>query len=58
MLPLLPWAATKLTGLALLSRVSDAAMLGSALKAPFSQLAMEPWSLSFQLLACLRKGEG
>lgn len=58
MLPLSPQAAAKLAGLVLLWRVSDAAMLGSALKAPFSHLAVEPRSLSFQLPACLRKGEG
>lgn len=49
--------ATKLTGLVLLSRFSDAAVPGSALRAPFSQLVMDPRSLSFQSLAHLRRAK-
>lgn len=45
MFPFSPWAATELTGLVLLSRFSDAAVLRSALGAPFSQLIMELRSL-------------
>lgn len=55
MLPLSPWAATKLTGLVLLLRFPYAAVLGSALGAPFSQLITEPQALSSQLLAHLRR---
>lgn len=55
--PLSPQAATKLTGLVLLSRASSTAALGSALGAPFSHLITELLSFffSFQLLVLLRR---
>lgn len=58
MLPLSPHTACRLTGLVLLLRFSDASVLGSALRAHFSQLITELQSLCIQLLACLEKGEG
>lgn len=57
MFPFSPRAATELTGLVLLSRFSDAAVLRSALGAPFSQLIIELQSL-LSAPCTSKKGEG